>query len=77
MDTPFIPGRDGAGVVVAVGEGVSEVRVGERVAHVLQPAYAEYTLAPISKVVPLPDKYVESESGACACEWVNIMSNVL
>jgi NADPH2:quinone reductase len=64
LDTPFIPGRDGAGVVTAVGEGVSELKVGDRVAHVMQPSYAEYTLAPIAKVVPLPDKLSFEEGAA-------------
>jgi hypothetical protein len=59
LDLPFIPGRDGAGVVEVVGEGVTEVQVGDRVAHVMQPSYAEYTVAPVSKVVKLPNTYVE------------------
>ena len=31
-DLPFTPGREGAGVVAAVGEGVDLVRPGDRVA---------------------------------------------
>ena len=33
-DLPFIPGYEGAGEVVALGEGVDEVEIGERVAYV-------------------------------------------
>src|ERR1035437_2659604 len=30
---PFIPGQEGAGVVTALGEGVTSLRVGQRVAY--------------------------------------------
>jgi NADPH:quinone reductase len=32
MTLPFTPGSEGAGTVVAVGQGVTSVRVGDRVA---------------------------------------------
>jgi NADPH2:quinone reductase len=52
---PFIPGSEGAGVVDAVGEGVSEITVGDPVAFAMQPgAYAEYTVVPAAKLVPVP-----------------------
>ncbi len=55
VQTPFIPGREGAGEVVAVGPGVTEVRQGERVAFAMQPgAYAEYVSVPAEQVVPVP-----------------------
>jgi NADPH2:quinone reductase len=53
---PFIPGSEAAGVVDAVGDGVSEVRVGQRVAYAQCPgAYAEHTLVPAWKLVPIPE----------------------
>lgn len=33
MPLPFVPGAEAAGVVEAIGEGVTAVRVGERVAY--------------------------------------------
>jgi len=53
---PFAPGSDAAGVVSAVGEGVSSVRVGDRVAcsH-WHGGMAERMVAPESAVVRLPD----------------------
>jgi NADPH2:quinone reductase len=53
---PFIPGAEGAGVVVAVGEGVDTVQPGDRVAY-LTPlgAYAEERLIPADRLVTLPD----------------------
>jgi len=53
---PMTPGSEGAGVVEAVGEGVGEVAVGERVAYAMQQgAYAEYAVVPVLKLVPLPN----------------------
>ncbi|MGB7624625.1 MAG: NADPH:quinone reductase [Terriglobia bacterium] len=53
---PYTPGSDGAGVVEAVGEGVSKVRPGDRVytAKTVTGAYAEYTLTLESQVHRLP-----------------------
>ena len=53
---PFTPGVEGAGVVEAVGEGVTNVAVGDRVAY-SGPigGYAEVRLIDAEKVVKLPD----------------------
>lgn len=64
MSTPFTPGQEGAGIVDAVGEGVTEVSVGDRVAWALHgSAYAEYAVVPAWKLVPLPAD-VSFEQGA-------------
>lgn len=56
MQTPFTPGNEGAGVVESVGEGVTEVRPGDRVAWAMQTgAYAEYAVVPAWKLAPIPD----------------------
>lgn len=53
---PFIPGSEAGGVVDAVGPGVTEIRVGDRVAYTNVPgAYAEYTVAPANRVVRVPE----------------------
>ncbi|HET6212999.1 MAG TPA: quinone oxidoreductase [Micromonosporaceae bacterium] len=55
-ELPLVPGGEGAGTVAAIGDGVSGVAVGDRVASVdLAGSYAEYALAPADRVVPLPD----------------------
>ncbi|HST57636.1 MAG TPA: quinone oxidoreductase [Longimicrobium sp.] len=53
---PATPGEEGAGTVAAVGEGVADVRVGDRVAWAgVGGAYAEYAVVPAAKLVPLPE----------------------
>jgi NADPH2:quinone reductase len=61
VPTPFIPGPEGAGEVIAIGEGVTEVKVGDRVSFMqeeeagLDRAYAEYIPIAAWKLIPLPD----------------------
>jgi len=53
---PFGPGEEGAGTVEALGPGVEDVRVGDRVASVnFRGSYAELAIADADKVVPIPD----------------------
>lgn len=55
LPRPFIPGMEAAGVVEALGEGVTEVAMGDRVAYAMQPgAYAEYASVPAWKLVNVP-----------------------
>jgi NADPH2:quinone reductase len=56
LPLPFTPGQEAAGVVTAVGPGVTDVTAGDRVAYTnVLGAYAEYALVPADRVVPLPD----------------------
>lgn len=50
-------GMEGAGVVEAIGLGVTEVKVGDRVAYACRPlgAYAEARVMPASSLVKVPD----------------------
>ncbi len=54
---PAIPGMEGAGIVEAVGDGVTEVAAGDRVAYAGLPpgAYAEARLIPAHRLVKVPD----------------------
>ncbi|ODN69683.1 quinone oxidoreductase family protein [Methylobrevis pamukkalensis] len=63
---PFVLGCEGAGVVEAVGEGVSEVKPGDRVAYAGPiGAYAEARLVTASRLVPLPDG-IDARTAAAA-----------
>lgn len=55
MPTPFVVGHEGAGVIEAVGAGVSDFAIGDRVAY-LDPigAYAQLLLRPASRLVKVP-----------------------
>tara|TARA_B100000315_G_scaffold56204_2_gene50437 strand:+ start:9548 stop:10480 length:933 start_codon:yes stop_codon:yes gene_type:complete len=54
---PFTPGFEGAGVVEAVGEGVTDLAPGDHVGYAAQPlgAYSELRVIPADRVVRLPD----------------------
>ncbi|MDU0341463.1 quinone oxidoreductase family protein [Bosea rubneri] len=53
---PFTPGNESAGDVLAVGEGVSEFKPGDRIACVAGlGAYAEERIVPAAAAVALPD----------------------
>jgi len=64
MNRPCILGSEGAGIVDALGEGVSEVKPGDRVAYAMIPgSYAEYAVVPAVKLVPVPDD-IDAKSAA-------------
>jgi NADPH:quinone reductase len=53
---PIVLGMEGAGTVEAVGEGVTEVVPGERVAYAMaRGSYAEYAVVPSWQLVKMPD----------------------
>jgi NADPH2:quinone reductase len=65
---PSLPhgiGMEAAGTVEAVGEGVEDLTLGQRVAYAAGPpgAYAEARLMPAEKLVPLPDD-IDDETAA-------------
>ena len=55
---PFVPGLEGAGVVEQIGDDVSDLAVGDRVAYASPPlgAYAEQRLMPANRLVKIPDE---------------------
>ena len=56
QETPFTPGVEGAGVVEAVGAGVTNVRQGDRIAYAGPlGGYAEERLIDADRVVKVPD----------------------
>jgi NADPH2:quinone reductase len=53
---PFIPGNEGAGIVQTVGDGVSHIKPGDRVAYVGPlGAYAQERIIPADRLVVIPD----------------------
>lgn len=63
---PYTPGSDAAGVIEALGDGVSGQQVGQRVytAGTLTGAYAEKTLCRPAQVQALPDRLTFAQGAA-------------
>ncbi|MGD8369846.1 MAG: quinone oxidoreductase [Desulfobacterales bacterium] len=63
---PAVPGMEGAGVVEAVGAGVSEFKPGDRVAYAGTPpgAYAQVRRIPAHRLVALPDEIAARQGAA-------------
>ncbi len=65
LDPPFVPGSEFAGDVVAVGERVANVQIGDRVlGTVFVGAFAERVVLPARSLQPLPGglDYVEGSA---------------
>ena len=65
MDLPHALGMEAAGIIEAVGEGVTHLKAGDRAAYAAQPpgAYCEARVMPAAQVCPLPDD-ISFEQGA-------------
>jgi len=68
---PSTLGEEGAGTVTAVGEGVADVAVGDRVAWAgAMGAYAEYAAVPAAKLVPLPAEVTATQGAALMLQGI-------
>jgi NADPH2:quinone reductase len=64
MQLPAIAGNEGAGVVEALGKGVKDLKVGERVAYTGLPgSYCEARIVPADRMVKIP-KGISDEQAA-------------
>jgi NADPH2:quinone reductase len=63
---PSVIGREGAGVVEAVGANVTEFKPGDRVAYASSPigSYAEVRLMPAERVVKVPDGVTDPQAAS-------------
>lgn len=62
---PFVPGSEYAGVVQAVGPGVTQLQVGQRVACLSGTGgFGTHTLAPAALCLPLPDDFPFADAAA-------------
>lgn len=72
---PLIPGVEAAGIVAAVGEGVTGLRVGQRVMAldgINAPGfYAEFAVVPATQVTVLPDGVELTEAAALPVAWLS------
>ena len=65
LPTPLTLGMEGAGVIEAVGEGVTHLRVGDRAAYASNPpgSYSQVRVLPAQAVCHLPDE-IDFDTGA-------------
>ncbi len=63
---PTVIGREAAGVIEAVGAGVTDLKVGDRVAYAAGPigAYAEARLMPADRVVKIPANVTDQQAAS-------------
>ncbi|WP_308909703.1 NADPH:quinone oxidoreductase family protein [Pseudokordiimonas caeni] len=55
-ELPFVPGGEAAGIVESVGDGVTNVKPGDRViVTTMTGAFAEKVVAPAAMLMPMPD----------------------
>lgn len=72
-----IPGLEVAGVVAALGEGVTEFKAGEKVCALLAGGgYAEYATVPAAQALPIPDGLSMIEAACLPETFFTVWSNV-
>ena len=65
IDFPFTPGQEGAGTISAVGNGVTEWSVGDRVCWSMSGgSYAEFARVPAYRLAAIPDGMSSTVAGA-------------
>lgn len=73
-DLPAPLGMEAAGVVLSVGEGVTEVSPGDRVAYAGRPpgAYAEERLIPADRLVKLPEGVSDQQAAGMMLQGMTV-----
>lgn len=72
-EMPFVPGSEGAGVVLAVGEGVTDIAVGDRVAYGNAiGSYCEERLIQADRLVKLPDEIEFTTAAAMMLQGLTV-----
>ena len=72
---PFLGGFEAAGEVMAVGEGVEDVRVGAQVVGVGSGAFAEYMVMRAATVMPIPTGWTATQALGLVV-WLSTMGQL-
>ncbi|HEX9689808.1 MAG TPA: quinone oxidoreductase [Thermoanaerobaculia bacterium] len=68
---PLVPGQEGAGTIVEVGPGVTEVAAGDRVAFASGTgAYAELAAVPAARLIPVPKGVTAKQAAAVMLQGI-------
>ena len=71
-ELPFSPGLEGAGVIAAVGDGVSRFKPGDRVMALLAyGGFAEQAVTPETDAFSMPDRMSFEEGGAFPVSYIS------
>ena len=62
-DLPYLPGIEGAGVVDALGPGATGLQLGDRVIVNAGHTLAEHAVAPVDRLLPMPDNMSFRQGG--------------
>ncbi|KXZ54386.1 hypothetical protein GPECTOR_5g464 [Gonium pectorale] len=77
--SPFTPGVEGAGVVAALGPGVTGLRLGDEVSYITRPpvgSYAQYTAVHSSRVAAVPPGLNLDQAAASMIQGMTAMALV-
>lgn len=71
---PAIPGLEAAGVIEAVGDGVTDLRIGDRICYGTGPlgAYAEIRVMPADKVLRTPDFLSDEDAASIMLQGLTV-----
>ena len=73
MNLPMVAGNEGAGVVEAVGSGVSDLKAGDRVTYTGLPgSYCEQRIVPADRLVKLPDGITEDMAASMLLKGLTV-----
>jgi len=73
MQLPQVAGNEGAGVVEAVGAGVTQLKAGERVTYTGLPgSYCEARLVPADRLVKLPQAISEEQAASMLLKGLTV-----
>src|SRR5687767_5095249 len=73
MNLPMVAGNEGAGVVEAVGSGVSDVKAGDRVTYTgLAGSYCEQRVVPADRLVKLPEGITEDMAASMLLKGLTV-----
>jgi len=73
MQVPQVAGNEGAGVVDAVGSGVSDLKAGDRVAYTGLPgSYCEARIVPADRMVKLPQGISDEQAASMMLKGLTV-----